>query len=182
MPQLPIARCSKYWGGLLLLFPTECVCMYLSTHTHTADHTTRGTKIIILPPLWQLKGGVFLIAKYFFYYSHGMSTVQALCPVTDPGPSAFHFALHDHPQTNTYICALWIFPVTVPGSCCLPLTHTRSHKPDGSRVGHWPHSLSSGWFGPLGPSRSQLSDHSGLPGIQPRSMASPFYGFLLLTS
>lgn len=107
-----------------------------------------------------------------------MSTVQALCPVTDPGPSAFHFALHDHPQTNTYICALWIFPVTVPGSCCLPLTHTRSHKPaDGSRVGHWPHSLSSGWFGPLGPSRSQLSDHSGLPGIQPRSMASPFYGF-----
>lgn len=111
-----------------------------------------------------------------------MSTIQALSllhAVTDPGPSAFHFSLHDPTQTNIYICALWIFLVTVPGSSCLPLTHAQRHKlAGGSQVDCWPHSLSSGWFGPLGPSRSQLSDHSGLPGIQPRPMASPFYGFL----
>lgn len=66
---------------------------------------------------------------FFFNYYHGVSTIQALCPVTDPRPLVYHFTLHDPTQTNTYICGLWIFPVTVPGSSWFPLTHTQRHKP-----------------------------------------------------
>lgn len=141
--QLPVATCSKYWGGLLLVFPI----VPQSVSAYTDDHATRGTNTLILPPLWQLKGFFFKLCFLvvfwfgwvwvFFNYGHGVSTIQALCPVTDPGPLAFHFTLHDPTQTSTYICALWIFPVTVCGSSCLLVTHTLRHKPaDGSEVEH----------------------------------------------
>lgn len=101
----------------------------------------------------------------------------SVCPVTDLGLFAFQFALHDPTQTNIYVYALWISPVTVPGCPCLPLTHTR--RPIQCRwvpVDTWADSLSSNWLGCLGPSRSQLSDHTGLPVIQPRPMWAPTHG------
>lgn len=61
--------------------------------------------------------------------------MQALCPVTDPGPLTFHFTLHDPTQTNSlHVCTVDLLSKKIPASSCLPLTHTQRRLQMGLRL------------------------------------------------